>query len=88
MKQPFSHNIVKPDADTKLYGYKADDLKDREFLVSDIKAQMLPQESALTAEDNSTVDGTYGTEEANVIQNLRTRVGELETKLQNLGLIA
>lgn len=44
--------------------------------------------SALTAADTSTVDDTYGTEEAVVITNLRTRVNELETKLRALGLIA
>lgn len=41
----------------------------------------------LTAEDSSTVDGTYGAEEQAVIENLRTRVGELETALQELGLL-
>lgn len=44
--------------------------------------------TALTAADASTVDGTYGAEEAAVIANLRTRLGELETKLQALGLLA
>ena len=46
------------------------------------------QPSSLTAANSSTVDSTYGTEERDVIQNLRTRVNELETKLQNLGLLA
>lgn len=46
------------------------------------------QESALTAADGSTVDTTYGTEERDVIQNLVTRQGEIETALQNHGLIA
>lgn len=44
--------------------------------------------AALTAADASTVDGTYGAEEAAVIANLRTRLGEVETKLQALGLLA
>ncbi len=44
--------------------------------------------AALTAADASTVDGTYGAEEAAVIANLRTRLGELETKLQSLGLLS
>lgn len=43
--------------------------------------------TALTAADASTVDTTYGTEESAVINNLRTRLNELETKLQSLGLL-
>lgn len=35
-------------------------------------------EDSLTAADGSTVDSTYGTEERDVIQNLVTRVGEIE----------
>lgn len=46
------------------------------------------QGTALTAEDASTVDTTYGTQERDVIKNLRTRVGEIETALKNIGLIA
>lgn len=47
----------------------------------------LRQLSALTAEDTATVDSTYGTDEAGVIENLRTRVGELESRLQTLGVL-
>lgn len=43
--------------------------------------------TALTAANASTVDATYGTEEAAVINNLRTRLDELETKLRALGLL-
>lgn len=43
---------------------------------------------ALTAADAATVDIVYGNEEAGVIANLRTRLNELETKLQSLGLLA
>jgi len=46
------------------------------------------QATALTASNASTVDGTYGTEEQNVINNLRTRLDELEDKLQAYGLLA
>lgn len=49
---------------------------------------VLPQPTALTAEDESTVDAIYGQEEADVIENLRTRVNELEAKLQALELLA
>lgn len=42
---------------------------------------------ALTAEDTSTVDTTYGAEEAAVIANLRTRVGELEAVLVAAGIL-
>lgn len=43
--------------------------------------------TALTAADASTVDSTYGAEESTVINNLRTRLNELETKLKALGLL-
>lgn len=46
------------------------------------------QGAALTAAAADTVDGTYGTEEATVIGNLRTRVGEIEAVLESLGLVA
>ena len=45
------------------------------------------QQSALTPTDASTVDDTYGTEERDVIQNLVTRVAELEAVLQAYGLL-
>lgn len=43
--------------------------------------------AALTAADATTVDVVYGAEESGVINNLRTRVNELESKLQALGLL-
>lgn len=47
----------------------------------------LYKEAALTAEDATVIDSTYdGTEEA-VLNNVRTRLGELETALQAIGLI-
>lgn len=45
------------------------------------------QATALTASNASTVDVTYGTEERDVINNLRIRVDELEAKLQAYGLL-
>jgi hypothetical protein len=51
-------------------------------------ATPVAQQSALTSADGSTVDTTYGTEEQDVIQNLVTRVAELEAVLQAFGLIA
>jgi len=45
-------------------------------------------ESALTASDASVVDATYGTQERDVINNLRVRVNELEARLQAHGLLA
>jgi hypothetical protein len=47
----------------------------------------LYRESALTPADNTTVGSTYGTNEANVINNLRTRIDELEARLKALGLL-
>ena len=46
------------------------------------------KQSALTSADGSTVDTTYGTEEQDVIQNLVTRVAELESVLQAYGLLS
>ena len=43
--------------------------------------------AALTAEDASVIDSTYGAEEAAVLANLKLRVKQLETRLQLLGLI-
>lgn len=51
------------------------------------QAAPVAKQAALTAADGGTVDATYGTAEADVINNLVTRVGELETALVNLGLI-
>jgi len=41
----------------------------------------------LTSKDTSTVDGTYGAEESSVIQNNRTRISEIESRLQSRGII-
>lgn len=46
------------------------------------------RQAALTAADATAVDATYGAEEAAVITNMRTRLGELETKLKAYGLLA
>lgn len=43
--------------------------------------------NSLSSKDTSTVDSTYGTAEAGVIQNNRTRIDELEQRLQSHGLI-
>ncbi len=45
------------------------------------------RESALTASNAAPVAGGYDANEAVVINNLRTRLNELESKLQNLGLL-
>lgn len=43
--------------------------------------------AALTAADAAVVDAIYGAEEAGVVGNLRTRVNELQARLQALGLL-
>lgn len=43
--------------------------------------------AALTAADASVVDATYGAEESGVINNLRTRLNELESRIKALGFI-
>lgn len=45
-----------------------------------------PQE-ALTAKDTNTAGATYTTTEQALINNLATRLNELEEKLQTLGII-
>lgn len=45
------------------------------------------QQTALTAADATATDGTIGTNDT-ITNNLRTRINELETKLQALGLLA
>lgn len=44
--------------------------------------------AALTAEDSTAVDITYGAEEAAVIEANRTRIGEIEAALQAAGIVA
>ncbi len=44
------------------------------------------KQPALTAQDASVVDGTYGAQEQAVIANNRTRIAEIETALQNVGI--
>lgn len=44
--------------------------------------------AALTAADASTVDGTYGAEEAAVLANVRTRLNELVTALTAYGFVS
>lgn len=45
------------------------------------------RQSALTAANASTVDSTYGDDEVNVINNIRTRVNEIATRLTSYGLL-
>lgn len=47
----------------------------------------ITEQEALTAADGSTVDSTYGAEEAAVIANNVTRIGEIEAALQAIGLL-
>lgn len=44
--------------------------------------------SVLTSPNSGTVDILYGTAERDIIINLRTRLNELESKLQSLGLLS
>ncbi len=44
-------------------------------------------QSALTAGTSSTAGATYTTTEQSIINNLKTRVAELETKFKDLGLL-
>ncbi len=46
------------------------------------------QPTALTAEDATAINSTYDAVEEAVLNNVRTRLGEIETKFQALGLLA
>ena len=48
----------------------------------------LYRESALTGKDLTPIDATYGSVEEAVLNNVRTRLNELETRLKNIGLLA
>jgi hypothetical protein len=54
---------------------------------TDVPTATAHQVPALTAADGATVDATYGAEEAGVINNLRTRLAEVITALQDAGLL-
>ena len=45
------------------------------------------QPAGITDVATSTVDATYGAEEANVINHMRTRVNGLITRLESIGII-
>ncbi len=47
----------------------------------------LYKETALTAADNTAISDVYTTTEEAVINNLRTRLNELEARLQNIGIL-
>lgn len=44
-------------------------------------------QGSLTAKNASTVDGVYDANEQNVIDNNRTRIEEIETALQSIGVL-
>ena len=41
----------------------------------------------LTSTDNTTIDDTYGTVEEDVLNNIRTRLNELETRLRDAEIL-
>lgn len=43
--------------------------------------------AALTAVDTTAIDDTYGTVEEDVLNNVRTRLNEMEARLQAMGII-
>lgn len=47
----------------------------------------LKPQTALTAANALTIDGTYDTNEQNTITNLRTRVNEIEARLKAAGFL-
>jgi len=57
-------------------------------LLAFYNATPVVQPTALTAEDATAINSTYDAVEEAVLNNVRTRLGEVETKLQALGLLA
>jgi hypothetical protein len=53
----------------------------------DIRDLEKPFTEALTTADTNTADGTYGATEQNIINNLQTRLNELEAILQKFDII-
>jgi hypothetical protein len=47
----------------------------------------IQSQGSITAVDEATVDGTYGSEESGVINNIRTRQGEIEAALVAIGAL-
>lgn len=48
----------------------------------------IQDQGSLTAKNDSTVDATYDAVEAGVIENNRTRIGEIEDALKNIGILS
>jgi hypothetical protein len=53
----------------------------------DIRDLFKHKKDSLTTADTNTADGTYGATEQNIINNLQTRLNELEAILQKFGII-
>lgn len=47
----------------------------------------ITEQSALTAEDDATVDSSWDADAAGVVNNIRTRIGEIEAALKTIGLL-
>lgn len=47
----------------------------------------IESQGTVSSANNSAVDATYGTEEAAVINNTRTRLGQVVTALQSFGIL-
>lgn len=61
-----------------LYGFLIENQKRNNAILAEARKV---KGAALTAEDTQTVDSTYGAEEADVLDNCRTRIGEIEAIL-------
>lgn len=73
---------------------RIDDLVAAAVVATDTKAvldaayhPLVTPATALTAADGSTVDGTYGAEEAAVLANNVVRIGEIEAALVAAGIL-
>lgn len=82
-------NVLKVDDTLHVVGnfFLDSDLIHRGTQVGFYNVAAVAKPTALTAADATAVDALYGEAEQKVIENLRTRVNELDTKLKALGLL-
>lgn len=85
-----SHTFLQVDGDSNVDGDSVigGDLVHQGSMAGFFNGTPVGKPSALTAPNTSTVDVLYTTQERDVIINMRTRIAELESKLQSLGLIS
>ena len=88
-QQEFSAGIKITDSDIELStgtGTKIGTATNQKFAF--YNKTPIVQPTALTGEDATAINSVYDAVEEAVLNNVRTRLGEIETKLKDLGLLA